>query len=443
MRDMRQGAAQAMLKGAIRTIPVIPDQTFLSLFDRKVRGITYPEGREFVTKLLLMIKKALSSSSTRRAATKALDTVMTLAFDAGEKRAAFANKYGFKPPRVVVISPTMRCNLHCFGCYAGNYDKADDLPWDVFDRVINECKEMGIYFLTISGGEPFISDDVLQIFEKHNDVIFQVYTNGTLIDSAMAKRLSQLGNVVPCISVEGFEEETDLRRGKGTFARIIAAMQYLREAGVLFGFSATATRENNELISSERFVDYYVDKGCFIGWYFNYIPIGRKPHTELMPTPEQRIERWRRICELRRSKDILLSDFWCDGSLVGGCIAGGRSYLHINNKGDAEPCVFAHFAADNVKEKSLAQILDSTFLRCIRSRQPYSPNLLRPCMIIDNPTVLREAVAEGHAHPTHAGAETIITDLASQLDEYARQYAELADPVWLRHYVEPVNDRRA
>lgn len=153
-----------------------------------------------------------------------------------------------------------------------------------------------------------------------------------------------------------------------------------------------------------------------------------------MPTPQQRIEKLKQVNRLRQEKPILLADFWCDGPLAGGCIAGGRCYLHINSNGDAEPCVFVNFAMDNVKEKPLIEILNSSLFRAIRSRQPFSPNLLRPCMIIDEPSVLREVVAEEGAHPTHPGAESIITELAPALDRYADEYARLADPVWAKQY---------
>jgi MoaA/NifB/PqqE/SkfB family radical SAM enzyme len=328
----------------------------------------------------------------------------------------------------------MRCNLHCSGCYAGSYSRSDDLPREVFDRLLCEAKEMGVFFVTILGGEPFLSQDVLDMFEKHEDVYFQVYTNGTLIDYEKARYLATLGNVFPSISVEGFEKETDERRGKGTFQRILHAMEALREAGVLFGFSATVTRQNNELVVSDEFIHFYVEQGCFLGWYFQYIPIGRAPSMELVPTPEQRIYRLRKIREARRRYPILLADFWNDGPLAGGCLAGGSSYLHITSRGDVEPCVFAHFAVDNIHEKSLAEVLQSDFFNAIKKRQPFSENLLRPCMIIDSPEILRELVSKYGARPTHPGAESIITELAEQIDENAKRYKELADAEWETFY---------
>lgn len=349
-------------------------------------------------------------------------------------RKEILDKEGESPPSFLVISPTMRCNLNCYGCYAGQYTKADELDFDTFDRIISEAKELGMYFITISGGEPFCYDGLLDIFEKHNDVAFQIYTNGTLIDDNVVKRLVSLGNAAPAISVEGYESETDTRRGKGMYRRVSDTMERLKSAGALFGFSATATRNNTDIISSEEFVDTMIERGCAFGWFFTYIPIGRRPQLELMQTPQQRDLLRRRIKDLRERKSIFIADFWNDGPLVGGCIAGGRRYLHINCKGDVEPCVFAHFAVDNIKEKSLKEVINSPFFKTIRQRQKENnKNPLLPCMIIDHPETLREVVSEFNAYPTHEGAETILTEMADYLDQYSAEYTKLANEAW-KHY---------
>jgi MoaA/NifB/PqqE/SkfB family radical SAM enzyme len=352
----------------------------------------------------------------------------------GPRRSAFFEENGYEVPSLMVISPSMKCNLNCYGCYAGDYHKADDLDMGTVNRIINEAKQMGIFFFVISGGEPNYWPHLVETLETHSDAIFQIYTNGTLIDQRRAEEFARLGNALPCISVEGFEKRTDERRGKGSFEKISRAMDLLRENGVIFGFSATATRENNEFIVSDEFVDYYMEKGIYIGWYFNYIPIGKKPNLDLMPTPEQRDYRRKRIIELRDTKKAVLADFWNDGILTNGCIAGGHDYFHVISNGDVEPCVFCHFAADNVKQKSLKEILESPFFTAFKRRRPYNENLLRPCTIIDNPHVLREAVAEGKAHPTHPGAESIITTLAPSIDKYAKAYGEVADNAWKQEY---------
>jgi MoaA/NifB/PqqE/SkfB family radical SAM enzyme len=349
---------------------------------------------------------------------------------APNKRHRVAKSEGFYPPSLLVVSPTMRCNLKCYGCYAGNYTKNEDLPSDVFDRVITEGKELGIYLYVVSGGEPFVWDGLLGVFEKHNDCVFQVYTNGTMLDDATCEKIVDLGNVIPCISVEGFEKETDERRGQGTFRRITQAMDSLHRRNGLFGFSLTVTSKNAEFVTSDEFIDEWVKRGCFLGWVFTYIPIGRNPDVTLMPSPEQRLKVGRRVREFRATRPIFIADFWNDGDYVGGCIAGGRRYLHINCHGDVEPCVFCHFAVDNIKQKSVKDVLNSQLFRSIQARQPFNQDHRMPCMLIDNPQVLRDVIKETGARPTHPGAETLVTTLAPALDKYSaslRDYIKAED----------------
>jgi MoaA/NifB/PqqE/SkfB family radical SAM enzyme len=429
---IKQFAMVQSAKAILRVLPKISEERLLNIsFIQKgvARLPKYAAGREFFKSILLQGRRVMSRCS-KSCFTKFAENLIVNEFIlAHSKREDFHERYGFDPPFFFVLSPTMRCNLNCYGCYAAEYNKEEELSVDQIHRLLNEARDLGIYFITISGGEPFIRPDLLEIFADHEDMYFQVYTNGTFLDSAMAQTLSRVGNVLPIISVEGWEGETDARRGPGAFARILSAMANLREAGVLFGFSATATRWNNELISSDAFVQFWVDQGCFIGWFFNYIPIGKKPSLDLMPTPEQRIYRRKRLTDLRAKMPVVLADFWNDGPLVGGCIAGDR-YLHINSRGDVEPCVFVHFAVDNIKEKSLTEILNSNFFQAIRRRQPYSSNYFRPCMIIDHPHILRAVVSETGAQETHPGVSRLLGELAGDLDRYAAAYGKMADALW-------------
>jgi len=204
------------------------------------------------------------------------------------RRKAFEAERGFYPPDAMLISPTMRCNLHCYGCYSGLYSVNEDLPFEVMDRLVSECKEMGIHLVLMTGGEPFLRKDLFNLFEKHEDTIFQIYTNATLIDKKMVDRFVELGNVVPAISLEGLKEETDRRRGKGQFDRISRVMGWLKSAGIFFAVSTTQTSENTDVLASDAFVDFLVEKGCILVWNFHYVPIGRNPDLSLMATPEQR-----------------------------------------------------------------------------------------------------------------------------------------------------------
>jgi len=361
------------------------------------------------------------------------------------RRYAVLEEEGWLPPNFAVISPTMRCNLRCEGCYAFEYRRSGELTSEEFDGAIQQCKELGMHFFTISGGEPFVREDLLDLVEKHNDAFFQVYTNGTLITDEVADRLLELGNVAPAISVEGYSSETDGRRGKGTHERVLAAMKRLKDRNMLFGISATVTKYNHHILSSDEFFDFYIDKGVSFAWLFQYIPIGREPNVELMSTADQRNELRHRVGELRASKPVFVGDFWNDGPFVGGCMAGGRLYFHITSNGNVEPCVFCHFTVGSIKDRPLREILACDFFRAIRYEQPYSEhkNLYMPCTIIDHPEILRRLVKEYGARPSHDGAETIVEDprIVRHLDAYAERMTELSDPEWHEdHYENPESE---
>ncbi|HEX9079708.1 MAG TPA: radical SAM protein [Desulfuromonadaceae bacterium] len=360
------------------------------------------------------------------------------------KRKAWADREGFYPPSTVVISPTMKCNLSCYGCYAGDYRKSLELSLEEIDSVLMQMKEMGVYFAVISGGEPFFKKEIFDIFRKHSDMAFLVFTHGGLIDERMVERLTEVGNVMPAFSLEGYEKETDERRGVGHFKKVMRAMDLLRGAGLSFCGSFTHSRKNTEIITDPGYIDMLLSKGVFALWLFSYVPVGRKPDPDLMPTPEQRDLLRRTVVGYRATKPMLFVDFWNDGPMISGCLAGGRKYFHINANGDIEPCVFCHFAVDNIRRTTIRDALASPLFRKIRQKQGEHDNLLRPCMLIDHPDAGRELFASEGAYPTHEGAEEIFTGLADRMDDYAGAYAELADPAWDEEFKDhPVKTRRS
>ncbi|ADK80372.1 radical SAM protein [Sediminispirochaeta smaragdinae] len=377
----------------------------------------------------------LGSSINRQAKKKLIGNLIYNWGYVGEKiRYRFAS-YEQWLPGTLVISPTMRCNLHCTGCYSGLYEKAGDLNEEEIDSILDQARKLGIYFVVVSGGEPYVLKDMwLRLFRKYSDMYFLTFTNGTFIDRETARALGKLGNVAPAISVEGYAAETDERRGKGVHAKVLNAMHNLREEGVLFGTSVTYTSKNIDTITSDEFVKYYIDQGAIFSWFFMFMPVGKDPILDLVPSPEQRLMTGRRIADLRKRLPIFLADFWNDGPAVGGCLAGGRSYLHIVSNGQVEPCVFAHFGIDNIREKPLIEVVNSPFFKAIRNRYPYSDNanLMRPCMIIDNPEVLRSVVAEYLVPEGHPHSEDLIhdPDVISWIDTYAQEFKELTDPIW-------------
>lgn len=356
------------------------------------------------------------------------------------KREKYMTEEDTKIPFVILLSPSMRCNLRCSGCYAAQYDKKDDIPYEEVDRIVKEARDLGIYFFVILGGEPFFNEYMLDIYEKYDDVEFVPFTNGSLFDEKLADRVKSLGNVLPMFSLEGFEEETDARRGKGTFKKVMEAMDLLRERGILFGVSSATSRQNMETVSSDAFIDMLVEKGAKISWYFIYMPVGLDPDVNSMLTPEQRLELGRRVRHIRTDKPYFAIDFFNDAPYVGGCISG-KYYCHINSKEDVEPCIFAHFACDNLKGKPLIDIFRSPYFKTLRKNQPYNDNLLLPCMMIDNPEKIRKIVKETGAHPTDPSAEKMISDpeFMKELDGLAANFKPYADKAWKEEFHEKGN----
>jgi MoaA/NifB/PqqE/SkfB family radical SAM enzyme len=388
-----------------------------------------PEGQAFVLRLFLLLKvknrtgnwsKATRKANTRYYTTQPLCIIPW-------KRRRFKKKHGFWPPGFIAFSPTTRCNLSCPGCFSGEIPESAEWSFDTADRVIREARAMGIYMYIMIGGEPLCWPHFFKLLEAHPECMFGVYTNGTMITRDTARRLAACGNVSIDFSVEGFEMETDQRRGAGVFSKILDGMQLCREEGVHFGYSVTVTRENNELLVSDEFIEFFLAQGCFDGWYYQYMPVGDSPDAGLIPTPEQRDYRRRRFAEIRDTYPVNIFDFVNDGPLVGGCICGGRYYVHITANGDVEPCAFYPFAVDSIHGKSLGDILKSPFFQEIRSRQTRNTNYHTPCPVIDHPHYLREAVEAGGARSTHASAPLILDQMKEQLDSYGKHYRAIAE----------------
>ncbi|MBC8492624.1 MAG: radical SAM protein [Chloroflexi bacterium] len=333
-------------------------------------------------------------------------------------------------PIVLVLSPSNACNLKCEGCYASGYGRADSLPPSLVKRILEECEELGIFLVVLSGGEPLLYPHTMDMIEKSPYFFFHIYTNGTLITPAIAERLSQLGNVLVLISLEGFQESTDQRRGTGVFGRILESFAYLREFKVPFGTSITVTRRNLEEVTSFEFLEFLITQGVLMNYYFMYLPVDGSGDFSLMLSPEQRDFLRSRLQAIRSNIPLLIIDFWNDGPYVRGCIAGGKRYFHINARGDMEPCVFTHFATDNIKDTTILEALKSPLFTAIRARQPYDSNHLCPCMIIDSPWVARELIEKYEARPTHYKGLSIYSDHYDKLLEFSEEYRRIADKVW-------------
>ena len=363
--------------------------------------------------------------------TTAVNFFINAALDGWKTQEKYRKEYGCNIPWAILLDPTSACNLHCTGCWAAEYGNKLNLTFEEIDDIIRQGKELGVYFYIYTGGEPLVrKDDLIRLCEKHSDCVFLSFTNGTLIDEAFADEMLRVGNFVPAISLEGFEEATDGRRGNGVYEKATAAMRILREKKLFYGISACYTSANFESITSEEFFDQLIEMGAYFIWYFHYMPVGNDASPELLPTPEQRIETCRRIRKYRAEKPLFAMDFQNDAEYVGGCIAGGRRYLHINANGDMDPCVFVHYSDSNIREKTLLEGLRSPIMMAYHDGQPFNENMLRPCPMLENPDKLRAMVVCTEAHSTDLQSPESVEHLCQKCDKYAENWKPEAERLW-------------
>lgn len=382
-----------------------------------------------------------------------LEHLVTPFLNAGVKsysqRVEAIKKYDCNIPWAVLIDPTAACNLKCTGCWAAEYGRTSQLSYDDLTKIITEGKALGTYIYLFTGGEPLMrKKDLLRLAEENDDCLFIAFTNGTLCDDQFADDLQRVGNMFLTFSIEGSEETTDARRGHGTYNAVVSAMGRLKARGVPFGASLCVTKYNADVIVSDEYADFLIDLGCIFAWYFTFMPVGAGSSNELMATAEQcemmydQIRKWR----FKEQKPLFTIDFFNDGEYVGGCIAGGKQYFHINSNGDCEPCVFAHYSNVNIKDPDvhMLDVLRSPIFMAYRKRQPFSDNMLRPCPIRDNPGAIKKMVEESGAKSTDLANPETVDELISKTIDVAKEWKVTADKMadkygFIKHRVRSID----
>jgi radical SAM protein with 4Fe4S-binding SPASM domain len=416
--------------------------------------------------LLHTAERALAERRVGRPAIRALlktvlSDILVHRGDQGAKERFRARHRGATPPDFLAISPGKAWNLACEGCYANSGSHGEKLDWATVDRLVREAHdEWGNRFFVLTGGEPLAWREgrrgVLELAEAHPDCFFIMYTNGTLIDDARARRLGELGNLSPALSIEGLKARTDARRGEGVFERVVAAAERLARQGVLFGISLTATRQNADEVLCDEVLEQFVDRrGALYAFVFHYMPIGRARTLELMMTAEQRFRLYERTWSLIRERHLFALDFWNGASGCNGCLAAGRpgGYFHVNWSGDVSPCVFFPYSPVNVKQVherggSLDEVWSHPFFADIRRWQrdygyreshescSSCQNWIAPCLIRDHHSDFRRIMAAHDARPTDDDARAALEDPEwhAGLEQFDLEFHALSDPLWEAQY---------
>ncbi len=337
-------------------------------------------------------------------------------------------------PFNILFDPTSACNRNCKGCWSAEYGHKQNLTLDEMQSIVTQGKELGCHFYWLTGGEPLIKKkEVLEICRNNKDCIFLIFTNATLVDEEFCRDMNECGNITLALSLEGSEESTDWRRGEGSYATTVKAMDLLKKNKCIFGVSVCYTSKNLPVVTSDEFVDMIIGKGAKFMLNFNYMPVGHGADVSLIPTPEQRKELYmwnKKMRNGKTGKPIFIMDFQNDGEYVGGCIAGGRNYFHINSAGDIEPCVFIHYSDSNIRTHTLLEALQNPLFMAYYKNQPFNDNHLRPCPMLENPTRLRELIAETGAKSSDLERQESADELCSKCDKYAEKWAPVAEELW-------------
>lgn len=343
-------------------------------------------------------------------------------------------KYKCNIPWLMLIDPTSACNMNCKGCWSAEYGHKLNLTYDEMNNVINQGVELGTHLYMMTGGEPLIrKDDILRLCREHRDCTFLAYTNATLIDQKFCDDMKQVGNLTLAVSIEGNEETNDFRRGSGAYSRTVEALDLLKKNKCLYGISVCYTSKNIDSVTSDEFLDFVIEKGVKFGLYFNYMPVGTDAVEELIPSPEQRTYMYHWLRKTRNGKTgkpLFIMDFQDDAEYVGGCIAGGRNYFHINSAGDIEPCVFIHFSDANIRTHTILQALRNPLFMSYYHNQPFNDNHLRPCPMLENPEYLRKMIKITGAKSTDLVNQEGVEHLCAKCDKFAAAWKPQADKLW-------------
>lgn len=290
-----------------------------------------------------------------------------------QKKAAGVRKRhereGLIVPPVMITSITSRCNLSCAGCYMhGRHETpAREMEPEALAGVVDQAAELGVSIIVIAGGEPLVRvEEIFALAKAHPALLFPVFTNGLLIDDALADRLAGCRNIVPVISFEGFQTDTDARRGSGVYDRLLAVCDRLKATNIFCGCSVTTTRENISRVTDETFVRQMLASGARVFTFVEYVPMEAGTET-LVLSPEQKKTLQYVLAEYNRQFPALFIGFPGDEDQYGGCLAAGRGFVHVSPSGDLEPCPAAPYSDANLATVSLKEALRSRLLSQIRN----------------------------------------------------------------------------
>ena len=357
-----------------------------------------------IGKLLSHLERAVSALGDELSGTRSIladpARLMSVLLAGEERRLDSQQRTGGLVPRFCIFSVTWQCNLKCVGCYARNYvPKRQLTPADI-ERIASEACRLGSFVFVIVGGEPLMVPGLIDILGRLTDAVFLLFTNGTLLDDAHAGALASAGNVVPVVSMDGDEHLTDQRRGAGVGRKVARAMRRLRDARVPFAFSSMITHQNLDHVTGRHWLDQAWQAGARFGFLLDYVPVGPDAPEHLRLTDDDRARKAEAVEQRFAEARPVVLNFPPVEYAAAPCQAAGRGMIHINADGFVEPCPFSHFAADNVLDKPLEEILGSPFFRALQDELLDAPNPRGECLLAAHESDVRAIAARTCAEAT-------------------------------------------
>jgi MoaA/NifB/PqqE/SkfB family radical SAM enzyme len=344
-------------------------------------------------------------------------------------------KHGQLYPPFIFIALTNACNLRCQGCWISGKEVSSLTAAEV-DRIVAAGKQQGAYFYTLLGGEPFLYDGLWEIFARHSDCYFQVITNGMFFDAENVARIKAAGNVTPLVSLDGWQERNDQRRGEGVFAAVSEGLDRLKRAGIFYGVACTTTSANAQELLSDAFVEHLIAKGAMYVWYYVYRPMSAQPHTELCLGKEQLLFMRRRLLELRRKQPIVVIDSYWTARGEAFCPAALGLGYHIGPRGSIEVCPALSFARERIGDNGgdlFKTINESSYLRGFTK---FVTERTKGCVILERPQELR-AFIEASGAQDYSGRGTALDELNALTPRGSQHIPgeEIPEDYWLYRFL--------
>ncbi|MBN2156904.1 MAG: radical SAM protein [Candidatus Lokiarchaeota archaeon] len=348
---------------------------------------------EFNNKVIKLFKNAFWKSKSLKYKVFLLKTII-FQRKATRRRAKY-NLHGTHVPAFLIFSVTHRCNLRCKGCYANTFRDLSGIPpkeleLNKMEQILGEANDAGSNIVLLAGGEPFVRvKELFHLATKFPQIIFPVFTNGTLLNQDIIQTLKKHRNIIPVLSIEGHMVETDARRGEGIYKNILNVMQLLNQNAIFFGTSITLTRKNFTLVTNQSFIESILGYGCKLFFYIDYVPVISGTE-ELMLTEEQAESIPQITTKYQSEYPALFIGFPGDEEKMGGCLSSGRGFFHISPEGYVEPCPFAPVQAADLNEVSFLDALQSPLLKAIRANHDKLVETQSGCALWENQEWLRD-----------------------------------------------------